>query len=337
MNTLLIAAMIMAAIKSSRTNPEIHTSPYCGLYSVKAAASVLGKQVEMNKLISPEYFHSGASTSEDLVKAIESVGLKGVARSGLTMANIRQSKRPIILHVRSFGTNRYMHWILFLGVTEDGNIRVYDPPLSKSTLTPAELRSIWDGVGIYVMNETDNESMYSIPYEWIVICLGTGVSLFILRKVRLPIRISVVTLFSALLFHLLSDGGFIGNKPATGVIKSDYFKTVLPEIEYTTFEEMRFDKSRPVHIIDARNVSAFQRSHVTGAINVPITSGYVTFQNFFKQFKKDSVLIFYCQSSECAWADDVANLFSSSGYSNIYIYRGGISEWQSKSMLRSEQ
>jgi len=97
-------------------------------------------------------------------------------------------------------------------------------------------------------------------------------------------------------------------------------------IPYISVQELAMPKTEAI-VLDARELSEFEVSHLKNAIYV----GYSKFQIDFIQDKikdKDQVIVVYCSLG--IRSEDIAEKLKSSGYTNVLNLYGGIFEWKNK-------
>ncbi len=89
-------------------------------------------------------------------------------------------------------------------------------------------------------------------------------------------------------------------------------------------------------IFDARDNEYYKEGHIPFAISLPIRE----FENVFDTIKgiisNQKTIIIYCTGINCIDSSDLAKKLFSFGYSDIYIYKGGISEWRDELQNRVE-
>ena len=79
--------------------------------------------------------------------------------------------------------------------------------------------------------------------------------------------------------------------------------------------------------MDAREPEYYQEGHIRGALNFP----------FFLElaFKLDSLqgknapLVLYCSGDECGSSEDLAYELQDEGFSNLLVFKGGWTAWNS--------
>ena len=71
--------------------------------------------------------------------------------------------------------------------------------------------------------------------------------------------------------HKIFIGLFIAALATTGLTSATMTNSSIQEIERVSVDELKrmMEQNTPVTIIDVRNESAFNASHIRGAINVP--------------------------------------------------------------------
>ena len=83
-----------------------------------------------------------------------------------------------------------------------------------------------------------------------------------------------------------------------------------------------------VLFVDARNVEEYEEGHIPGSLSSEDFME-LTFQIEVIQVKS-APIVTYCGGGECAKSEDLAYDLQASGYSKIYIYLGGWTEWEDK-------
>ncbi len=86
--------------------------------------------------------------------------------------------------------------------------------------------------------------------------------------------------------------------------------------------------------IDAREPQEFAEGHIKGALNV----SYKEFKDLsedkkretMKDVKKETIIVSYCGGGDCEMSIDNAYEFAKLGYEDVYIFLGGMLEWQSQ-------
>ncbi len=82
-------------------------------------------------------------------------------------------------------------------------------------------------------------------------------------------------------------------------------------------------------VIDARLAGDQQEGYLEGSLNLPNTdTDCKRLQNVIPG--KNHPIIFYCNGVRCIRSANAARIALSCGYNNIYWFRGGFKEWQSK-------
>ena len=80
-------------------------------------------------------------------------------------------------------------------------------------------------------------------------------------------------------------------------------------------------------VISVLDRKLYDDAHIEGSINVELDE----IRSFLSKIDKASQLVFYCTNTMCASSDEAAKIAIGLGYSNIYVYRGGIADWYQKS------
>jgi rhodanese-related sulfurtransferase/predicted double-glycine peptidase len=336
--TLAIVSAIVVLVPTARQSCA--EDSYCGLYSLYAALHSIGIQGEdFNEMCVPKYLSSETegSTGLDLVQLAEKYGAIGTFCTGMTLANLRASAFPIVLHTSvAVSEVGFHHWVLFLGADENG-IKLYDPPRGMYTVSGAELLSFWDGAGVIVQRRDDQAAIRArslIP--WVNLDLIFPVLLVLIAGgaiIRTPIVIRhpvcgilAVAFVSSLVWHATIDYGFIGNDDALANVASRLYSRRSPIVTMEEFCELA--KRQDVAIVDARRPRDYKRAHVPGALNIPITATHGELRDALAAIPRYKHIVFYCQSEDCEWSDAIANQFAARGYHHRSIFRGGMNAWE---------
>lgn len=97
----------------------------------------------------------------------------------------------------------------------------------------------------------------------------------------------------------------------------------LPVVEMDTVRQLL--GSAEVVLVDARSKAKYRSGHITGAISIPVDSRISV--GLLARLQRASTVIVYCASSNCLAADDEALALIKAGVEEVYVFRGGISQW----------
>ncbi|NOZ03938.1 MAG: hypothetical protein GXO92_04930 [FCB group bacterium] len=99
----------------------------------------------------------------------------------------------------------------------------------------------------------------------------------------------------------------------------------IPQIRSVGLEQAKSLFDQGILFVDAREVEEFDKGHIKGAY--PYTNFMeLTFKLDSLQ-GKDAPLITYCDGSDCGSSEDLAYDLQSAGFTNIFVFYGGWSEW----------
>ncbi len=322
--------------------------PYCGVYSLYACLDALDIHPPMNELLLPEYVGSfRGSTDKELIAAAQKYGIHGKCYGNMTWRQLVGGKKPMILHFRGGNDRDFNHWVAFLG-GEGKHVRILDMPHEMAYLSVAELLAHWDGTAVVLSKDPIQDDFVRkarLDYLSVALCLLGGV--FVLRSLIHPERmepsiapirrllfqrlfIQVVSIvgfvgFVAILFHSVSETGFLKNPTAVAEVTRRYHSVDVPEV---SFREMkRIIEQNAVTVFDARYRRDFERGAIPNAVNLPINSDLSERKTVLRGLDKSRKIVLYCQSSGCGFADDIASFLKFNDYRNVSIFRGGYREW----------
>ena len=100
-----------------------------------------------------------------------------------------------------------------------------------------------------------------------------------------------------------------------------------PMMASLDFTKYFFDNQKAI-IIDARDPSEFQTKHIAGAMNIPFEN-YDEYVDIINNLNYQDLYIIYCSGGECSLSLDLADiLFFDNGFENIFVFEGGLPEWE---------
>lgn len=323
--------------------PTLAARGLCGVSSLYACCSALGKEVDPATLVSERYASQlSGSTAADLLTAVSDLGLSGRYLSHLNCRDLDWMKWPMMLHVRN-ASQSYNHWVAFMGVddSQGRRYRCLDHGRGERLLTAAELMSIWSGNGIAVAPAGVQPGVSWLGRAeafapWLLLLAGLAVAHRIrsgpgaVRRGRIAPEMMLLLLFSAgsaLAVHLLDPAGFFGNRGGLADLVSRYSPADVPTVGLEELQRS-LDSSSPPVLIDARIPDSYARGTIRNAISLPISATVEERGRIARQFDRQVRLVVFCQSESCLWSHDIARFLVASGFRDVVIYPGGINEWQ---------
>ncbi|MCX6646319.1 MAG: rhodanese-like domain-containing protein [bacterium] len=98
------------------------------------------------------------------------------------------------------------------------------------------------------------------------------------------------------------------------------------EVDIVTAKEY-FDEGE-IQFLDAQETESYEEAHIPGALNWP----YDYFDTYLEKYKdeitKDTAVLCYCNGDSCDGSYILAESLMYEYYQVIYLYKGGIEEWQ---------
>lgn len=332
-------------VSSSKQQPY---SGYCGIYCLYMAMKIFDVDIDPQQLIEPEYIGSrkGSSLAE-LKKAAQDNGLYAVPVEKLTSRELRRSRCPVILHVKSAADKKnYDHYELFLE-TQNGQARLCDPPGPVRLVPFYELAPRWDGTGLMVSKKPIDLGVVFAParkrlliYAAIAIVVILGVrwgrrrwlpSTAIIPRPRLfglsaiqGAGLALLALLSGMVYHFVNDEGFLAHPNATASIEQAHLGGFIPRINRKQARQLLNDNAV---FVDARLNRDFKVGHLEGAINVPVDISNDERRKVMAGIAKNTRIVVYCQSGGCEFAEKVAIKLMSDGFSKVSLLNSGWREW----------
>ena len=109
---------------------------------------------------------------------------------------------------------------------------------------------------------------------------------------------------------------------------------VAEVIEYDTAEPRLFaftlDQALELYqkgtvFVDAREPEYYQEGHIKGAWNIPFFLELVFKLDSLQG--KDAPMVIYCSGDECGSSEDLAYELQAEGFSNLLVFKGGWTAW----------
>ena len=109
---------------------------------------------------------------------------------------------------------------------------------------------------------------------------------------------------------------------------------VAEEIEYDAAEPrllaITLDQALELYqkgtvFVDAREPEYYQEGHIKGAWNIPFFLELVFKLDSLQG--KDAPMVIYCSGDECGSSEDLAYELQAEGFSNLLVFKGGWTAW----------
>jgi rhodanese-related sulfurtransferase len=82
--------------------------------------------------------------------------------------------------------------------------------------------------------------------------------------------------------------------------------------------------------VDARYPQEYEHIRIKNSINLPVSYSINQIAGRLEKLKKEQMIIVFCTNAECNYSTRVAESCRFLKYSNVFIFRGGIEEWDNK-------
>jgi rhodanese-related sulfurtransferase len=331
--------------RSASGNVRSSEGPHCGIFTLYAAMRLHNRTVSIDSLMKPEFVSSAAgSTLFDLQRAADQHRFFSMAMQRMTIADLRQSPVPVILHTQSReGTGVYDHYILFVQADEAGAL-VLDAPNPLRHVPFTELSRVWGGVGLAVSSEPIAEGrllaagrVQLLIYTVIVI---TGIAIAQAFAAPLGRRTQVwpallqwsaqagclvgLAVGMGVAYHCWAAAGFLAVPRATAAVDQAH---IVSPLQYASVVEVHAAVKRGAVLVDARLASDFHSEHLNGSINIHAAMDSKAREAALKDFSHATPLIVFCKSANCGYSTAVAKTLLRDGYTDVRIFRGGWNDW----------
>jgi len=119
------------------------------------------------------------------------------------------------------------------------------------------------------------------------------------------------------------SGGLVPEQcQAAGEVQSSTVMP-LPALIDDVQQAAEFD----ILVVDARNPELYQRSHIVGAVSLPLVEIEERLPVFVEQYPRDRAIITYCNGFGCPDSFDLGVRLLEEGYQDVRVFEGGYPEW----------
>tara|TARA_A100001037_G_C15082779_1_gene605085 strand:+ start:522 stop:998 length:477 start_codon:yes stop_codon:yes gene_type:complete len=145
-----------------------------------------------------------------------------------------------------------------------------------------------------------------------------------LPSVQVFILLVLSSLFSLFLNGIRSDGIPLLAKELD-VAETIEISVDEPQLLAISLKQALDLYNKGTVFIDAREPEYYNDGHIMGSWNIPFF-----FELTFKLDSlqgKDSPVVIYCDGKECGSSEDLAYELQGEGFTNLYVFKGGWTEW----------
>lgn len=82
-----------------------------------------------------------------------------------------------------------------------------------------------------------------------------------------------------------------------------------------------------LYVINVLEKEDYEDCHIKNSISVTMDD----LNEFLRNINRNAILVFYCANYFCTSSDEAALRAKENNFSDVYVYRGGMSEWYQKS------
>lgn len=303
--------------------------PHCGMYSLAVAGAANGKLLPLTELLNdPSLSSQFGSSAESLIRFARSRGLHADLFQAISVDSLKEFDCPVLLHLEgSAKAEGVDHWMVYLGVDEDGNCRVMDVPRAPETITFAELLTFWDGTVIPVSDKPFKRPTRHYFYFSVMFVLTVAVTwgLSWIAKSSMAAGFAVLLLVGVLLAtvsQFVSSTSYFRNDNAVAISKLKALS--LSDDFEVTLENQPEDSS--ALWVDCRYPTDYGRSHVKGAVNFPVDATLLELKDALPKVFDQPKIICYCRNERCGWAKIIAAKLTRLGIKNVTVFEPGFDQ-----------
>jgi len=91
-------------------------------------------------------------------------------------------------------------------------------------------------------------------------------------------------------------------------------------------DELKKDiDNNEAHVVEVLSEDDYNQEHIKDAIHIPLEKIATEARN---RFNEDDKIVVYCTDKECTASPTAAKKLESSGFKNVFHYKGGKKEWK---------
>lgn len=327
-------------VSEKNLNSYGQTSVYCGLYSLLAISNSLERPIDLQPLFDGDFLSdSTGSTAADLITAARNFGFFAEHLHSIDSVALLTSDCPMILQLKEIGAIEKYHWVAYLGCGTNQELSIFDSQIGLCSLTMDEIQQTWTGHCVAI-------SLTPIK-AWQI---QTNTRLRMLAWLVVPA--SIIMLYSLFSVFSKKQGVYSTNSSLSRigyyasplllvtawtalVIACNPSRQALPDyINASSCWDTNKDEPKYIRefeddwlIIDCRTSAAFEFSHMSNAINIPVNSSFRELAKLKGKLKDGREAVVYCQNSKCQWAAAMARHLHCVGIRSS-VYAGGIDRYE---------
>lgn len=146
------------------------------------------------------------------------------------------------------------------------------------------------------------------------------------QQLKASIEDSLLLLLVAVTLGLLHHA-IRGESPLFAPPGEERFGSV-PTISLARIMEVQ--KSSELLFIDARPSELFEDERIVGSVNLPLHSNMPL--EVSERIRASRVVVVYCDGESCDASKELALRLRSAGFTNVYVFVGGLEAWRSAKM-----
>jgi len=312
---------------------------HCGVYSLLAVANALGVDADVQTLLVEEYVSSEyGSSALDLKRAADHLGLKPEMKKRLSIAALRNSSSPILIHLQLIPNSQCGHWVAYLGESE-GQARIFDPMSDMRKVPFGMVLAKWNGVGIVVQNQATptehSASAYLFWLSWLLVPLGALILLkpFVANHpfTRPNFLLGCLGILAAtnvwLFLDVLANDTNTLRNSETALLASCLSRINPDDRSCDRIGDNEIDnfvKNRQGLLVDARPFRHFANGSLPFAVNIPVDSTMFDFIEHCESLNRQQPVVVYCLNSKCQWDELVAQRLRCMGFDHVRVYEHGL-------------
>ena len=85
------------------------------------------------------------------------------------------------------------------------------------------------------------------------------------------------------------------------------------------------DKSKNIMLLNVLPEASYHDCHIEGSVNINYK---IDIEDSMHNIDKDQLIVAYCASYSCNASSNAARKLEELGFTNVYIYEGGMKEWR---------
>ncbi len=135
--------------------------------------------------------------------------------------------------------------------------------------------------------------------------------------------IIALSLLFAIIFNQTNPNGI-------SLVQKKYSNETISMVDTSTVMK-KYHEGKAI-FIDARPAALFERTHIEGAVNIPLAIFDLMYMMELSEADKKEDIIIYGRTISRRYDEQMADKLILRGYKNVMVFKGGLSDWEKRGL-----